>query len=101
MLAWPHSSSGPQSRNLLHWIALLLCSEKRPVREGQILLRSDERTVNYLSCGRNIVQQETEFRKGQRNYEGATFKLFTPGLPTSGWFGRYCDRDRWSFTVVG
>jgi hypothetical protein len=60
VLAWPHSSSGPQSRNLLHWIALLLCSEKRPVRKGQILPRSDVGTVKYLSCGRNIGQQETK-----------------------------------------
>jgi len=35
------------------------------VREGQILPCTDGRMVKYRLCGRNIVQQETEFRKGQ------------------------------------
>jgi hypothetical protein len=52
-------------------MAFPLCSEKRPVRKGQILPRGDLGTVKYLSYGRNIVQQETESRKGQPNYGGA------------------------------
>ena len=62
-----NSLLGHAPRPLRHWIALLLCSEKRPVRKGQIVPRGDMEAAKYLSCGRNIVQQETEFRKGQRN----------------------------------
>lgn len=29
------------------------------------------RTVEYLASGRNIVQQETKFRKGQENYRSS------------------------------
>jgi hypothetical protein len=54
--------------SLQHWMAVLLCSEKRPVRKGQILPCTDVRTVKYPSCGRNIVQQEAKSRKDQRNY---------------------------------
>src|SRR5258708_38394600 len=68
---WPQQSLGPCPRHLRHWIALLLCSAKRPVRGGQILPRGDARTVKYLACGRNIVQQESKLRKGPRNYSRA------------------------------
>jgi hypothetical protein len=69
-------------RSLLHWIVLLLCSKKRPMRKGQILARGDVGAVKYLSCGRNIVQQEAEFRKGKRNYGCATITLFALGPST-------------------
>ena len=46
----------------------------------------------YVSCGRKIGQQVTEFRKGQRDYGDAPFASSTLPLPTRGRFGRYCDR---------
>jgi hypothetical protein len=48
--------------------------------------------VNYLTCGRNIVQQKARFWKGQSNYGDAMFGSSTPGLRTSAKLGRYCDR---------
>src|SRR6266436_4658241 len=58
---WAEYSLWPFPRTLRHWIALLLCSEMRPVRKGKILPRSYVETVKYLARGRNIVQEETRF----------------------------------------
>ena len=58
------NSLWPFPRNLQHRIALLLSSEKRPVRKGQILPQGYVETVKYLDGGRNIVQQENEIPKG-------------------------------------
>ena len=82
-------STSPQSPALDR---LLLCSEKQPVREDQILCCIDGRVVNYSTCGRNIVQQKTRLWKGQSNYGDAMFGSSTLGLRTSAKLGRYCDR---------
>jgi hypothetical protein len=52
--------------------------------EGQDTVPKHVRVVKYISCGRNIVQRETEFRKGQRNYGVVTRIFVPPSLESSG-----------------
>jgi hypothetical protein len=82
----------PFPRNLQHSPDFRLCSEKRPVRRGQILLQGDVGAVKYLAYGRNVVQQETRIQQGQRNNDVAIFTSVAMDLKFSGRSGRQCDR---------
>jgi len=82
-----------------HRIALLLCSEKLPVRKGQILPRGALETVKYIASGRNIVQQRTKLWKDQRNYVHATYAWCTTALPASRRVGSYCDQQNYGGEV--
>jgi hypothetical protein len=59
--------------------------------EGPDTAQTDVGMVKYLSCGRNIVQQETQFQKGQE-LRRCYAHIYPSTLKSNGRLGRYCDR---------